>query len=81
MPISVSASGVQPASPRIGADDGIPAVTQLYVETDPTGSEMPISVALQGSVGIETSVAVTIWGLIGVLGLVTGYLLGLTVGG
>jgi len=42
---------------------------------------MPTSVALQGSVGIETSVAVTIWGLIGVLGLVLGYLLGRKVGG
>ncbi|WP_256474652.1 hypothetical protein [Haloplanus halophilus] len=40
-----------------------------------------VEVALQGSVGVQQSVAVTIWGLIGVVGLLVGYLLGLRFGG
>ncbi|WP_251331259.1 hypothetical protein [Haloplanus pelagicus] len=40
-----------------------------------------VEAVLQGTVGVATSLAVTIWGLAGGIGLLVGYLLGRRYGG
>lgn len=59
-----------------------PRRAHIYEATPTTGRrETMVGIVLQETVGVATSIAYTVWGLAGVVGLLVGYLLGRSYGG